>query len=589
MKHLIPDVVFDQHVIILGKTRSGKSSVMRLCVEHLLDKDKPVCIIDPKGDWWGLKSSADGKEAGYPVVIFGGEHGDVPLNPRSGAAVAELISTGNRSCIIDLGGWMPGDRTQFWIDFASTFFRTHRGRHYLAIDEVHNLCPKGKIMDPNAGKMLHWSNRLASEGLGKGISMIAASQRPQKVHNDFLTSCETLVAMRVIHAADREALKAWIDGCGDPEAGKQLLNSIAQMKRGEGWVWSPEAEFGPKQIQFPLFSTYDSFKPQRSEIPAKLKGWADVDLAEVTKKLEVVVKEAEAKDPGKLQARIRELEKQLRETSGKAPSNEGAKQVDAKAVARAVEAARREHAASLSKARNRIVSLGRAPVMQFAEIYDGMIASIDLEFEALKNVSGAEVQRKESSEHSGPSTDRNSRPFERAANRPNNIQIQSNGDGELTGPEKRILFALGQLASIGKDRPPKNMVAAWSEYSPVGGAFGNPIGALRSKGLIDYPEPGKVMLTDDGREAVGPCDPPDRDEIIRRIESICTGPERKILAVVLENPSDEIPKDQLAERSGYSPIGGAFGNPVGALRTKGLIDYPRPGVVRAAQWLEESL
>jgi len=60
---------------------------------------------------------------------------------------------------------------------------------------------QGKVLDVDAGKMLHWSNRLASEGRGKGIALLAASQRPQKVHKDFLTSCETLIAMRVIHAA----------------------------------------------------------------------------------------------------------------------------------------------------------------------------------------------------------------------------------------------------------------------------------------------------------------------------------------------------------------------------------------------------
>jgi hypothetical protein len=46
---------FTQHVAVLGKTRSGKSSAMRLLVEYLLDKGKPVCIVDPKGDWWGIK------------------------------------------------------------------------------------------------------------------------------------------------------------------------------------------------------------------------------------------------------------------------------------------------------------------------------------------------------------------------------------------------------------------------------------------------------------------------------------------------------------------------------------------------------
>lgn len=671
---LLPQAVFDQHVILLGKTRSGKSSALRYMVEHLLDKEKPVCIIDPKGDHWGLKISADGKKAGYPVVIFGGEHGEVPLNARSGSPVAELLATGNRSAIVDLGGWMPGDRTQFWIDFASTYFRTHRGRRWLVIDEVHNFCLsadteiltkagwkkyhqievgepavcfdlktgeylyapieklfvlhyegwmrhlftdggidclctpehrvvleryqralgryrryppsfcearqlpnqafsiptggapvgpgipelsptllelmgmvisdgsflnkngicigqavhtrkagvytceylrglfeqlgvvvseykrpekarvihgkktrsrpsivfylgaslsrelmkwlgrelhriprkiltdasalqlealyrglmmgdgsycgqsdwvafysgaklgldgdfqelclrlgksasvrpivggtavylscrhrhwiqrkgvreqfysgpvwdvtvpttgafvarrngkvfvtgncfKGKVMSPDAGKMLHWSNRLASEGLGKGISILAASQRPQKVHNDFLTSCETLVAMRVIHEADRSALKDWIDGCGDVAQGKELVESIAQMKRGEAWVWSPEAEFGPKCLQFPMFKTYDSFKPQGPK-EAKLLGWAEVNLDEVRKKLEAAVKEAEANDPNKLRQRVRALEAELRKPQRQA-SGVQVKTVervvaDPKAVERAV-------------------------------------------------------------------------------------------------------------------------------------------------------------------------------------------------------------------------------------------------------------
>ncbi len=311
MKLPFPDSVLSQHTIALGKTRAGKSSKMRLIVEHLLDRELPVCIIDPKGDWWGLKSSADGRRPGFPIVIFGGEHADVPLNPAAGAAVAELIATGNRPSLLDLGSWMVGERTRFFIDFASTFFRFTRGRRYLVIDEVHNFAPKGKILDPAAGKMLHWANRLASEGAGKGAILVAASQRPQKVHNDFLTSCETLIACRVIHKADRDAIKDWIDGCADPNVGREVLQQLATMERPEAWVWSPEAGFGPTRVTFPLFRTYDSFKPQEANT-GRLKGWAEVDLDEVREKLQTVVAEAEANDPKHLRARIAELEREAR-------------------------------------------------------------------------------------------------------------------------------------------------------------------------------------------------------------------------------------------------------------------------------------
>lgn len=339
MAFKIPAGVLAQHVIALGKTRSGKSTAVRVLVEGLLDVDKPVCIVDPKGDWWGIKSSADGKRAGYALVIFGGEHADVPINEHSGAAVAELIATGNRSCLIDLGGWMVGERTRFFVAFASTLFKLARGARHLVIDEVHNFAPQGKILDPDAGKMLHWANRLASEGLGKGIVILAASQRPQKVHKDFLTSCETLIAKQVIHKLDRVAIKDWIDGCADPDKGKEVIATLAQLKKPQAWIWSPEIEYGPTLVEFPLFRTFDSFKPQ-PENAAPVSGWAAVDLDQVKEKLAKVVEEAKANDPAALRKRIAELERQLAARPAAAADPAAVERAHKQGYAQGVDAAR---------------------------------------------------------------------------------------------------------------------------------------------------------------------------------------------------------------------------------------------------------
>lgn len=318
----IPDEAFAHHSIFLGKTRAGKSSAMRTVVERLLDQKRPVGIIDPKGDWWGLKSSADGKKPGYEIVIFGGEHADVPIDEHSGAHVAELVATGNRPFIIDLGGWMVGARTRFYIAFASTLFKLTRGPRWLVIDECHNFAPQGKVHDPDAGKMVHWSNRLASEGAGKGMTLLSASQRPQKVHKDYVTSHETLVAMRVIHILDRNAAKDWLDGAPDKTLGKQVLDELASLARGEAWVWCPEIGFGPVRLQFPMFKTYDSFAVQPATV-TKLKGWASVDLDDVRTKLASVVEKEQANDPAKLKARVLELEKLIAGRAAAAAANSG--------------------------------------------------------------------------------------------------------------------------------------------------------------------------------------------------------------------------------------------------------------------------
>lgn len=307
MKLCFPEKVLLQHLIALGKTGAGKSSALR--------HKKRVCIVDIKGDWWGLKSSADGKSAGFPVVAFGDfrepKAQDVPINAQSGKQVAELIASGNRPCIIGFRGWMPGQVTDFWIDFASTLFNKNEGELFVVISECHNYAPKGKVLDPKAGKVLHWTNRLLSEGRGLGMTFLLDSQRPQKVHNDTLTSCETLIAMRVTHAADRNALKDWIDGCGDKATGTEVLNTVAGMARGEGWVWSPEIGFGPQRIQFPMFETFDSFAPAQLQNKVSDSGWSTVDLEVVKSKLAKVIEEAKENDPAALKARIRQLERDM--------------------------------------------------------------------------------------------------------------------------------------------------------------------------------------------------------------------------------------------------------------------------------------
>ena len=317
-----PERVLHQHIATLGKTGSGKSSAMRVIVEYLLDKGRRVCIVDPKGDWWGLKSSADGKSAGYPVIMFGDfkepRATDVPIKAQSGKHVAELIAGGNRPCVIGFRGWMPVDMMEFWIGksqqdagFAQALFNANEGELYVLIDEVHNFAPKGKTLDVQSGRSVHWTNRIMSEGRGLGLTFFIASQRPQKVHNDTLDNCETLLAMRVTHPRSREAAEEWINAKGDKALAKEVLGTLAELKRGEAWAWSPENDFGPKRIQFPMFSTFDSFAPPQLQKKVSQAGWSEVDLDQVKTKLAAVIAEAKANDPRELKAEILRLRQDL--------------------------------------------------------------------------------------------------------------------------------------------------------------------------------------------------------------------------------------------------------------------------------------
>lgn len=573
-----PAKVLDQHTIVLGKTRSGKSSKMRLIVEHLLDKEDPVCVVTPKDDWWGLKSSADGKTAGYPIIIFGGKHADIPINAHSGAHVAELVATGNRPCIVSLEGLRQVERNRFFIDFAESFFLHTRGTRWLVIDECHNFVPKGKVWSPDQGEMLYWGNRLASEGQGKGIILLSASQRPQKVHNDYLTSHETLIACRVIHKADRDAIKDWVDGCGDPVIGKEMIGGLAEMQRPEAWVWSPEIGFGPKRITFPMFRTYDSFKPQNTV--AKLKGWAAVDLEEVKGKLATVVEEAAANDPALLKKEIGRLTAALAKAA-KAPAPKSdtddslcfsasdltnARRDAAEAVRATIPAMLdAQHQASFYQGYTRAANAIANAITAWGRLDTSTIP----ERKPLPAVTAALKARTPAAPSVAP----------KPAPRP-----QPGATAGLRAPQRRVLASIGFWASVGMDQPTRAQVAGVAGYSPSSGGFNNLLGQLNSAGLITIPASGRVGLAPGA-----PYDHLDAEGAKVKVLSVLSNPEKKLVQAMVDDGGGPMARDGLAAATEYSPTSGGFNNLIGGLCTLTIFEKPGPGQVQISNWAREVL
>lgn len=87
---------------ILAKRGVGKSYTGMVMTEEMLKAEQQVVVCDPIGVWWGLRSSADGKSAGLPIVVFGGEHGDVPLDENAGEVVATAIIEHGFSAVLDV-------------------------------------------------------------------------------------------------------------------------------------------------------------------------------------------------------------------------------------------------------------------------------------------------------------------------------------------------------------------------------------------------------------------------------------------------------------------------------------------------------
>jgi hypothetical protein len=161
--------------------------------------------------------------------------------------------------------------------------------------------------------------------------------------------------------------------------------------------------------------------------------------------------------------------------------------------------------------------------------------------------------------------------------------LHSEYAGDLTGPERRILTSLSFWKSIGHETPTKDQVAAVAGYSPIGGAFGNPMGKLRSNGIIGYPSAGIVRLSN-GHDG----DAMTNDEAKAMMLSILGGPEKRIIAA-FDGSEESMSRGDVAAKVNYKPVGGAFGNPVGRLCTLGILEKPTAGMLKLSGWAAELL
>lgn len=308
----IPDAALEQHSAYLGKTGSGKTTTCKLVVEHLVAKGARVCVLDPiKSDWWGLTSSADGKQPGLPFHILGGPRGHVPLHAGAGAAIGEIVARGDLPLsILDMAQFEPGGLLRFFNDFAPALMRNMTGVLHLVLEEAHEFAPKERAGIGNENMAIHYSKKLATAGRSMGIRLLVLTQSVQQLHNRVLGSCETMVAHRFTTPADQKPVKDWLKANMDKATFDRVSDSMASLKTGAGWICSGELQIA-KLVSFPRLTTFDN-----SATPTATRGAVEVKTAAIdTDALRALVgeavKQAEENDPKTLKAKIKELQDQI--------------------------------------------------------------------------------------------------------------------------------------------------------------------------------------------------------------------------------------------------------------------------------------
>jgi hypothetical protein len=564
VKQAIPDAILKQHIAILGKTGSGKTSTAKLCIEQVVASGARVCILDPiKSDWWGLTSSASGKREGLPFRILGGPRGHVPLHSSAGKVLGELVGKGKlRLSIFDMADFEPGGLQKFFVDFAASLFKHARGVVYLVMEEAHEFAPKEKSGIGNETMAIYWAKRLATGSRKKGVRLIMPTQRAQALHNALLGSCDTLVTHRLTLPADQEAAEIWLKKNVTKELFQEITSSFAKLPTGSAWVCSGEAQIF-ERVQFPRIKTYDnSATPENDDAVDEVKT-AAIDHDELKAIIGDAVREAEANDPKALKAEIARLKSDL----AKAPKT--AKNIPQNIPDPKAEQAGYDRGWSDCDGTYRArIATAQAKLQQ--NLLDALTINptkgkFKPEYKSgLQPSSGEQPEAAGAHPHCG-------KPL-----------ATGRGDGTYSGPQMKVLRALAMWKTLGHEQPTKEMVGAVAGYSPRSGGYATLLSSLRTIDAIDYPSPGLLVMKTNGIEA------PSREQARDHMLSVLSNPQRKIVDALIAVGSSAT-KEKVGEDTGYSPSSGGFATLLSSIRTLGIIDYPQPGHVALSDWAQELL
>lgn len=547
----LPVEAVTQTFAILAKRGVGKTYTASVMAEEMLKAHQSIIALDPTGAWWGLRSD-------FPVVIFGGEHGDLPLEESAGDVVARSIVDNRFPAVIDLSLFRKGQMIRFMTAFAETLYRLNREPLHLFVDEADAVAPQGRSYGGEENRMLGAMEDIVRRGRKRGIGCTLITQRPSVLNKNVLTQCEVLVAMRLVHPRDIDAVMEWVNVHGDPKLASEMRENLPSLDVGEAWFWSPGWGDFFRRAKIRRRETFDSSAtPKPGDTIRKPKQMAKVDLDALGESIRQTAAQAKENDPKELRRQIAELKKQL------AAKPEGTKIVEKVVEVPVLKNGQLNRTEGIL---SRLEKIGEKTLTEAAELRRLIAPSkTGLIPPAHRQPSPAhrEIPQKPAAEV-------------RLKNRPI-LESRPASQDRIPDGERRVLTAITQHQG-GVTREQLTVLTGYKRSSRD-----TYLQRLRAKDFIqDGPT---IVATSAGVEALGtdfeplPTGPDLREYWLTRLPE----GERKVLEVMIQHYPDSVDRESLDTATGYKRS--SRDTYLQRLSARQLVSTPTRGTVRASDEL----
>lgn len=567
--------LIDSKLLIQANSGGGKSWAIRRILEQSHGKVQQI-ILDPEGEFGTLREK-------YEYILCGKDQ-DAPADVRSAALLARKLLEVKTSAIIDLYELHPQDRKKFVRLFLEAMINAPKDLWHpvlVVIDEAHTFAP-----EKGESEALNAVIGLASLGRKRGFGAVLATQRISKLHKDAAAECNNKLIGRTGLDIDRKRAGEELGF-----SSKEDTLSLRTLEPGEFYAFGPaissevirgivgEVETShPKAGSRILTNTVpptDKIKKilaQLADLPQEAKKEAETiqslktELSSMKMQLSTAGKFIVNQSPmgvsqwmkyGEQYGYSEYFEKRI------VTANDKKWQVEAVRVNKEIKSV----AETFRKIRNLVPET--LPVVKFP----GMGIDPSTHHQIVPQVV--------SDEPLYPSN-HVPRAFPKELQEP----VKTDSDFRLSSSQQKILNSLLWTENLNMTPADKSQIAFLSDQSPTSSGYTNNLSQLRTRGLINYPSSGTLILTEQGRSMAQESDMPTtneelHDQVLRKLSSS----QQAILKVLLKEYPNQISKTSLAELAMVSPTSSGYTNNLSKLRTLKLVDYPSSGSVIAQKLL----
>lgn len=544
---------------ILAKKGAGKTYTAAVLAEELLAQGVQTVVVDPTGAWWGLRAGADGSPNGLPIVIFGGEHADVALDPGMGDAVAALLVEQHVSAIIDLSLFRKGEAIAFMTAFAETLYHRNRKALALIVDEADSYAPQSAR--PEQMRLLGAIEDIVRRGRIRGLGTVLITQRPAVLNKNVLTQVDTLIVLQMTAPQDRKAIDEWVAQNADQAQRDIVMASLPNLGKGEAWIWSPTSLGLFERLQIRVRRTFNSSAtPKVGEsisVPSLL---APVAIAEIRDTLAAAATSAVKSKTAKsetsvtaLRARIADLERELQ--------TRGEQLVEVPAIAD-------DQIAALQRSCESLVAGIRAA----EEVAAPIVAALE-RVAAAKSAVATVVHQRAPRDREARSA-KVAPPASSTARKSASTREEPAVDDAAGGLKKGARKMLGALAHHHPVRVTRAQLGTLAKISASGGTFQSYLSALKRGGYFEEAG-GLLSITPAGLKFLGAqirAVPKTQAEVLQIWRGALKAGARAMLDELVRVHPKTITRSELGDRVKITTSGGTFGSYLSTLRRNGLVD-----------------